>query len=774
MTFSVEKTACRASVHAVVEFALMGGDLVPGASAERLLEGVRGHRSLQSVEEEGVLNEVPVRRTVEGQRVSLTVYGRIDRLYGLDMLEEIKTTLGRPLEQGDPLHWAQAECYAHMLCEQEGLPFLGVRLTYLNLSDGDITRLTRTFTREALAERFTRYTEPYLARLDRLDAHRAALRGQMEALAFPYPAYRSGQRELAAEIYRTIRDGKMLLAQAPTGTGKTMAALFPALKGIGQGCVERIFYLTARTTARQAAFDALGLLPAGELRAVALYARESSCAQERPSCRSGLCARQIGYYDRLPAALDEALAQGGSFTRERVRGIADAHDLCPFEFSLDLSLECDVIVCDYNYLFDPRVRLQRYATGGRKGQVLLIDEAHNLPDRARDMYSAALSVRQFDAARRSIEKGRRKEPLYLRLRALCKSICTAAAAGALPRAERDARQEIVERCEDALCALQDSDALASETASELSLALSTFLYHSAHWDENDFLLFSGGKTEPTLTLFCADAAQKTAAVLKRSRAAVLFSATLSPMEFYRTLTGASPDAACVYLLSPFPPENLLVLHLPVSTRYAARERTLPRVVSAILALARSRERGNFIVFFPSYAYLAKARELLEASLGPNTELLTQDRQMDETARAQFLARFSPEPTKRLLALCVLGGAFSEGVDLPAERLCGAAIVGVGLPQVGVERETLRTRYEEQYGSGYAYAYAYPGLGKVLQAAGRIIRSESDRGALLLIDDRYSREDYRALLPRQWSPICVHTDAEIAAHTARFFGGCVTQ
>ena len=765
----MEKTAYRASVHAVVEFALMGGDLVPVASAARLLEGVRGHRSLQDVAEEGVLNEVPVRCTVEGARVSLTVHGRIDRLHRLDTLEEIKTVLGQAPEQGDPLHWAQAECYAHMLCQQEDLPFLNVRITYLNLSDGDITRLTRTLTRETLAERFQSYVAPYLARLDRMDAHRAALRGQMEALTFPYPAYRAGQRELAAEIYRTIRDGKMLLAQAPTGTGKTMAALFPALKGVGAGCVERIFYLTARTTARQAAFDALSLLPANELRAIALYARESCCAQERPICRSGLCARQTGYYDRLPAALDDALAQDGLFTRERVRQLADAHGLCPFEFSLDLSLECDVIVCDYNYVFDPRVRLQRYATGGRKGQVLLIDEAHNLPDRARDMYSAALSVRQLNAARKSIDKSRRREPLYLSLRALCKAICAAAAEGDLPRAERDPRPDIAERCEDALCALGASDALPGEAASQLSLALSSYLYHAAHWDENDFLLFSGGKTSPTLTLFCADAAQKTAAVLKRSRAAVLFSATLSPMEFYKTLTGASPDAACVYLLSPFPPENLLVLHLPVSTRYAARERTLPRVASAILAFAQARQNGNFIAFFPSYAYLSKARELLEGALDEGTELLVQEQQMDETARAQFLARFTPEPNGRLLALCVLGGAFSEGVDLPAERLCGAAIVGVGLPQVGVERDTLKARYEENYGSGYAYAYAYPGLGKVLQAAGRIIRSERDRGALLLIDNRYAREDYRALLPPHWSPIPVRTDAEITARTAQFFG-----
>ena len=764
----MEKASARASVHAVVEYALMGGDLVPGASAERLLEGMRGHRSLQSIEGDGVRNEVAVRTTVESEHVSLTVYGRIDRLYSLSTLEEIKTTLVAAPAQADPLHWAQAECYAHMLCLQEDLPHIDVRITYLNLTDGDITRFTRTLTREQLQARFDAYIAPYLAHLDRLNAHRVALRGQMRQLAFPYPDYRAGQRELAAEIYRTIRDQKMLLAQAPTGTGKTIAALFPALKGIGEGSVERIFYLTARSTTRQAAFDALSLLPPTDLRAVALCAREAVCVHERPQCRSGLCSRQLGYYDRLPAALQAARAQGGLFTREKVRALADAFSLCPFEFSLDLSLECDVIVCDYNYIFDPRVKLQRYATGGRKGQVLLIDEAHNLPDRARSMYSAELSVKALDAARKSIEKSRRKEDLYRSLRALIKAIHAAADQGGFPRSERACSEELLCKCEDVLAALKGSDALAPEAASQLMLNLTGFLYHASRWDENDYLLFSGGRTTRTLTLFCADASGRTAAILKHSRAAILFSATLTPMDFYRTLTGAAEDARCVYLLSPFPPGNLLTLHLPVSTRYKSRERTLPRVASAIVAFVSARKKGNFIAFFPSYAYLEKARECIEMALGDTTRLLVQSPNMKEEDRTAFLDEFSPAPSSRLLALCVLGGVFSEGVDLPADRLCGAVIVGVGLPQVGLERDTLRQRYEEAYANGYAYAYTYPGVGKVLQAAGRIIRTETDRGALLLIDDRYAAEEYRPLLPAHWALQRVWTDQEIRTETARFF------
>ncbi len=762
------KTPARASVHAIVEGALLCGDLVPGATAQRLLDGVRGHQSLQSVPDPDARNEAPVSFTVEGERIVLTVYGRIDRLYGLSVVEEIKTTLDAAPEDALPLHWAQAECYAFMLCEKEGLSHIDVRITYLNLSSGEVTRFTRSLTHAVLAERFYGYVRPYLAHLDELAAHRAEVALQMKALAFPFAQYRAGQRELAAEIFRTIRDKKMLLAQAPTGTGKTLAALFPALKGIGEGFVERIFYLTARTTARRAAFDALGLLPDSALRAIALYAREKVCIHDAPLCRTGTCPRQIGYYDRLPQALAAAKALPGRFDREAVRALADEYELCPFEFSLDLSLECDVIVCDYNYLFDPRVRLQRYASGSKQGQVLLIDEAHNLPDRAREMYSARLPGKLIDRARRSIPQSARKGELYLSLRALRRTMEAAAEEGEIPRAEETPRPELTERCEAVLCALQESAEGDPALCAQLRLELTGWVYQSAGYDETCRLLFEGGKSSREITLYCTDASARTGAVLRRSRAAILFSATLTPPEFYKTLCGMKEDSACVHLLSPFPPENLLVLHLPVSTRYKAREATLPRVVSAVAALALSREKGNFITFFPSYAYLRQAAELLEPLLDGKAELLIQTPEMDEEARAAFLSRFSPEPDGRLLALCAMGGVFSEGIDLPADRLCGAAVVGVGLPQIGVERDALRKRYDEAYGDGYAYAYVYPGVGKVLQAAGRVIRSENDRGALLLIDDRYAADPYPALLPAQWTLRRVFTDKQIAEQLRGFW------
>lgn len=771
----MEKAAARASVHAVVEYALRAGDLAPGASAERLLEGVRGHKSLQSVEEEGVRNEVPLRFCAEGAAVRLTVFGRADRVHGLRRVEEIKTTLeGAPAEAA-PLHWAQAECYAHMLCQAEDLPSLEVCVTYLSLADGEITRFVRTHTRQALAEKFEGYVRPYLAWLDGLTRRRAALAAEMRALTFPFPAYRAGQRELAQEIYLAIRDKRMVLAQAPTGTGKTMAALFPALKGIGEGLVERIFYLTARTTARAAAVDALRRLPQGSLRAIVLYAREVLCPQaaesapQAPDCAPEVCPRARGYFDRLPAALQAARGIAGPLDRENLLRLAEEFCLCPFELSLDIALECDVVVCDYNYLFDPRVRLQRFAAGGRRGQVLLLDEAHNLPDRGRAMYSARLSAREIDAVRASIPRAQRRGALYPALRALLRALEAAFGAGDVPRAEPDLREELLSACEAALCALRQDPAAPGGAPRRLALDLAAFLYQAAHFGPDYFLLFEGGKTSRVLTLFCADASGEMGKVLRRSRAAILFSATLTPLPFYRALCGAAEGSPCVRLCSPFPPENLLVLHLPVNTRYRARERTLPQVAAAIAALVLSREKGNFIAFFPSHAYLRSALPLLAERLGAEAALLPQAEDMDEAARRDFLARFSPEPQGRLLALCAMGGIFAEGVDLPAERLCGAAVVGVGLPQVGLERETLRARYDAVYGDGYAFAYVYPGIGRVLQAAGRVIRTETDRGALLLLDDRYGAAGYRGLLPPEWALRRVRGAGEIRALCAAFFG-----
>jgi DNA excision repair protein ERCC-2 len=734
----------------MVETVMLSGSLSAMASSARLLEGIRGHQALQAVAEDGARNEVSVSGVVSSEHIELTVYGRIDRLYGETHVEEIKTTYleSERLAAGDPQHWAQAKCYAYLFCEMAQIESIKVSLTYFHLDTGEITTLYEAHTRESLAGFFTSLTCRYLALLEAEYVHERALREDIRAMAFPYPTFREGQHELAAQVYYAIREKSALLAQAPTGTGKTMAVLFPALKALAEGHAAKIFYLTARTTQQEAAVHAAKRMQAPHLRAMVISAKEKMCVYDQPICREGDCPRAEGYYDRLAEALRDMVKLDGIFTPDVIRAYAAKHFLCPFELSLDLSLSCDLIICDYNYAFDPRVRLQRFFQNGR-GFVLLVDEAHNLPDRARSMYSAAISLSAIVETRRSIPKQQRKGPLYRALKRLEAEFAALFEAIDPPLAQEQPPESLASVIEATLDQLLAESIPADRAlARQLSFDLSSFRFVLDLYDPRYRTLYQGGKTTRTITLFCTDASQKLAEVYKRCRSEILFSATLSPFSFYRDLSGVKAETPFLSLPSPFPPEHLAVFHLPLDTRFAAREATLAQVCEAICAFARARDRGNYLVFAPSHAYLQKLSALLHESL-PEVTLLEQTPKMDDEARADFLARFVPDVTGITLGLAVMGGVFAEGIDLPAERLSGAVVVGVGLPQVCLERDVLRDAYEASYQSGFRYAYQYPGMSKVLQAAGRIIRTETDRGALLLIDTRYSLSDYRALLPPHW-------------------------
>lgn len=762
----------RVAVRTLVETVLLSGSLSRDASARRMLEGIRGHQAIQSVAEEGVENEVSVSLTVSEGGIELTVYGRIDRLHGETGVEEIKTTLGvMEDERAIPAqHWAQAMCYAHMLCAAHGYAGARVQLTYMRLSTGEITEFARDCTAEALKEAFDGLLNVYISRLIEAAAHARQLSREAAAAAFPFDAFRDGQRTLAEQAYTAIRKRETLLAEAPTGTGKTIAVLYPAVKALGAGETERVFYLTARTTQQRAAEDAVEKLGVHSLRSVVLSARDKMCVHDTPVCASGDCPRADGYYDRLSDALNEAARAGGHFTRSRIRALADQFLLCPFELSLDLSSLCDLIICDYNYAFDPRVRLQRYFQRGRQKQALLIDEAHNLPDRARGMYSASISKKNVREARLSVPKAARKSPLCKTLSALEKAMeaCFPEDAPSEGFASPEPPLSLRAAAETAAEALNAQDMPAArDLARQLAFDLSGFLYILNQYGEGYATLYEGGKTVRRVTLFCADPSKNLADVYKKCAGAVLFSATLAPFPFYRQLSGLAETAPMLRLPSPFPPANLLVLQRSLSLRYRARERTLPLVAETCAAFVGSRENGNFLIFLPSHAYLAAVLPALSERL-PNAVILAQQGEMDDAARAAFLDAFSPAPQGLTVGLAVLGGVFAEGIDLPAERLCGAAVVGVGLPQVGLEREVLRDAYETSYGAGFDYAYRYPGMGKVLQAAGRVIRTETDRGALLLIDDRYTAEETRALLPERWRVERVFSAEETAKRAKAFW------
>lgn len=764
----------RVAVRTMVETVLQSGSLSRDASAKRMLEGTRGHQALQSLEEAGVTNEAPVSLTVCDDTLELTVYGRIDRLHDFSLVEEIKTTL-YPMEsetQTNPQHWAQVMCYAFFLCKKENLDEIDTCVTYLDLSSGEITRFTRHHTVEELEEAFYALFSVYKSRLLGEISHRKSLRNEIAKVKFPYAAYREGQYALASQVYMACREKKPLLCQAPTGTGKTMAVLFPALKAIGEGLTERLFYLTARTTQQTAAIDAVLLLNLHTLRTVVLSAREKSCVYDTPICKTGDCPRATGYYDRLSDAMNDYAQTGGLLTRERVRELADRYMLCPFELSLDLSLLCDVVICDYNYAFDPRVRLQRYFTQGRKKQTLLIDEAHNLPDRGRGMYSAALCRKTIVSVRQSIPKPLRKRPLYVALTALVKRLEECFSEEDAPHRMQELPTALVETAERCAALLSDEGEQADRAlAGGLQLDLSAMVYIAGIYSaENYAILCDGAKSNRRVSLFCTDCAEALQGIYKKCMGAVLFSATLTPFSFYRNLCGLPEDAPVFSLPSPFSPEQLLVLHRTVSTRYRDRERTAEAIARSIKAFLESRENGNYLIYLPSYAYLHRIQDALTACCNDRIVLFAQQEDMQDEDRAAFLDRFSGAPTGVTAGLAVLGGAFAEGIDLPEERLSGAVIVGVGLPQLCLERDTLKAAYEEKYGDGYAYAYRYPGMGKVLQAAGRIVRTQNDRGVLLLLDDRYGTREYAALFPALWRVQRVWNDGEIESRCRAFWEG----
>lgn len=770
----------RVSVRTLAEFATEGGDLSRAANAaERMQEGIRGHQAIQQTYPADWEREVPLSLDVELDGLALRVYGRADGLCRVSIppvIEEIKTT-ERPIDaisaDDVPAHWAQAELYGASLAAEVHCAHVELRLTYLNLSGGKVT-FTRLFSEERLREKALQYARPYVQWLKALNGWRALSRPSMRALPFPFDRYRAGQREMAANVYVALRDSHRLLCEAPTGIGKTVAALYPALKALAEDKIDRVFFLSARTTGQRAAEIALNRMRQGGLiaRSVTLSARDKVCLYPDSHCSPLSCPRARGYFDRRRAALYEALSMQ-SFAPDDVAHLAEKHSLCPFEFALDLAETADVVVCDYNYVFDPRVRLQRFFTG-KSNAGLLIDEAHNLPSRARSMLSATLRERDVRDLRVRVGKeSGRKHALYRALTTLLQAFKQLRASVEGETAQKELPATFVESVRDALPALGEHLSTPAAWGGDLAdcfFALTDFARCADGYGE-DFrtLLAPDGKALLDLTLWCVNPAPHLDKTMKRVHGAALFSATLSPMSFYRDVSGLSEQTgdALLSLPSPFPPENLLVLRAALPVRFRQREQSMPRLAELLCAFLTART-GNYLLFFPSYAYLRQAMDALAPLLPESVRVLVQNRDMDDEARAGFLAAFTPSPTSTLVGVCVLGGAFAEAVDLPGDLLTGAAIVGTGVPQIGLLNDALREVYGERFGSGYAYAYLYPGLAKALQAAGRVIRSEDDRGVVLLVDDRWAEAGYARLLPAHWNVESVRSTGQMSARLSEFW------
>ncbi|MGN0777079.1 MAG: helicase C-terminal domain-containing protein [Candidatus Ventricola sp.] len=741
----------RMSVRTVVETTLHESDLTPAASsARRMQEGAAAHRARQSsAPEREYRREVALCADYEGEALTLHVTGRADGVFlredGVTVIEEIK--LGASDQALIPAHRAQAAMYGYMLLEREEMDSVCLRVLYVDARGAALAMYEEEQDRESLRAGFEALCAAACAWEEQKLARRQARDASIGNLPFPFGTYRAGQRRFAANVYIALRERKRLFAQAPTGIGKTMAALYPALRAIGEGKCARAVFLAARTTGRRSAMDAMELLVSAGAKAMTaeITAKDKICPQPVRDCRPERCALAEGFYDRLPGALAEALGMQ-RLGCEEIAALAARHRVCPFELSLEIAMLSDVVVCDYNYVFDPLVAMDRLLAGPG-GACLLVDEAHQLAPRVRDAYSAVLSLDELAQLRR--ETGRtlsRRNPLY---RAQTRAI---AAMKAL------AQQEDFERLnappEALLRAMEQLREAAGEqlalgagapAADSFSLAMG-YCFAAERFDERYALLASGGEKHARLELALLTAAREILESTKRARGTVYFSATLAPFDAAQKMLGSEDGDACLMLPSPFDPAQLEARIEPIDIRYASREQTAPQVADAIAAHLKG-HGGNTIVFFPSYAYMARIGELLLGQDHLADEAFLRERRgMTEKEKNALLSAFDqPEADGRAVLLAVLGGVFCEGIDLPGERLKNVIVVSTGLPQPDARVKAMQAYYDGIGEDGFSLCMTLPGMVRVIQAAGRLIRTHSDTGSLLLIDSRYRYGQVRALL-----------------------------
>ncbi len=746
----MSKPVVRMSVRAVVETTLHESDLTPAASsARRMQEGAMAHRARQgSAPEREYRKEVALSADYEGEALTLHVTGRADGIFlredGVTVIEEIK--LGAPDQMLVPAHSAQAAMYGHMLLEGEEMDRVCLRVLYVDARGGPLAMYEEERDRDSLRAGFETLCAAACAWEERKLVRRQARDASLTSLAFPFGEYRAGQRKFAANVYIALRERKRLFAQAPTGIGKTMAALYPALRAIGEGRCARAVFLAARTTGRRSAMDAMALITSAGARVMTaeITAKDKICPQPVRDCRPERCPLAEGFYDRLPGALAEALTLQ-RLGRAEIAALAQRHQVCPFELSLEIAMLSDVVVCDYNYVFDPLVAMDRLMTGPG-GACLLVDEAHQLAPRVRDAYSAAVSLDELAQLRR--ETGRtlgRKNPLYrahTRAMAALKALAQEdfERMDAPPKTLTDAMEHLREAAGEQLALGAGASA-----ADSFSLAAG-YCFAAERFDERYALLTSGAEKHARIELVLLTAAREILENTRRARGTVYFSATLAPFDAAQKMLGSEEGDACLMLPSPFDPAQLKARIEPIDIRYASREQTAPQVADAIAAHLRA-HGGNTIVFFPSYAYMARIGELLLGQDALADEVfLREKRGMSEEEKNALLSAFErPEAEGRVVLLAVLGGAFAEGVDLPGERLKNVIVVSTGLPQPDARVRAMQAYYDGVGEDGFDLCMTLPGMVRVIQAAGRLIRTHSDTGSLLLIDSRFRYGRIRALL-----------------------------
>ncbi len=774
------------SVRNLVEFILRSGSIdnrqTTGMQAEAMQRGSRMHRRLQKLAGSAYQAEVPLKMEFVEEHYTIILEGRADGLIvseqfdfnGQDQTEkicavtidEIKGVFFDISQMTEPVsvHLAQAKCYAFIYAVQNHVQEIGVRMTYANLDTEEVRYFYIRYAFDKLEHWFLSLMQ------HKIRQH------SIKMLEFPFP-YRKGQKDLVSGVYRTILRQKNLFIQAPTGTGKTISTLFPALKAVGEGYGDKIFYLTAKTITAAVAKETLDIFYAQGYRAktVQITAKEKLCMMEETTCNPDACPYAKGHFDRVNDAVFQLLQQADMFTRELIIEQAQKHMVCPFELCLDTASWVDNIICDYNYVFDPKVYLKRFFSEGVRGDYLfLVDEAHNLIERGREMYSAVLYKEDFLAVKKIVKKRsvrlagelNKCNKILLDYKRECeqyqyhKNISVLVTALMRLSAEYEKFLQKYREFED------------REAVLELYFQVRRFLDVSEILDDN-YVIYSEHENERfRIKLYCVDPSRNLQQRLDKGHSTIFFSATLLPIQYYKSLLSTREDNYAIYAETVFrPQQQLLLIGSDVTSRYTRRsEEEYERMAEYIYQTALQK-KGNYIVFFPSYRMMEDVYGcFLEKTAHTHIPIdsIVQQSGMIESDRESFLAEFTKERENSMAAFCIMGGIFGEGIDLKQEQLIGALIIGTGLPQVGNEREILRQFYDQRCGSGFDYAYRFPGMNKVLQAAGRVIRTVSDIGVIELLDERFLRREYRALFPREWSSCQVCSINNVAHKLQEFW------
>ena len=754
------KLSVRELVGYVYKSGDIGGDSI---SVERALEGTRIHKLLQSQMDENYKKEYYLKHEFNYMDIDFVVEGRADGIIYDEneiIIDEIKSTyktLDTIDENYNFSHIAQALCYGYFYCVKESISTATVQVRYCNIDTEETKTISKNYTLDELMNFFYELIDKYLEWARLRVEHYNSKRITIDEMTFPFENYRQGQRNLLVAVYQTINNKKKLFVQAPTGIGKTISVLFPSIKALNSNNNSKIYYLTAKSSTKQMAEDTILKLQGSglKLRTTIITAKEKMCCNDTFNCDAEVCPYAKDYYSKINDVLLKAIKSEYMYNRDYIEKLAKEHTVCPFELSLELSYSSDVVVCDYNYYFDPRVAFKREDFMDNTNDILLIDEAHNLEDRTRNMYSCELIKEKFYGVYKEV-----KDVSFLD-KAISKSLKNInsefiSLKKELIESEEKKNKILSDEPDKLLKALRsfvaktekwmnDKKGYINEKLEELYFESMFFIKLSELFDEN-FCYYLEKGNEFKVKIFLINTSEVLKSILKNAFSSIFFSATLTPLKYYRQILGGNDEEDKLLMLdSPFNIEKLnLIVSGNLSMKYTLRDKNIDKICEYIHTTINNK-KGNYIVFFPSYAYLNKVCQVYETLYEDN--IIINSSSLQETEQLEILGKFYNN--RNVVLFTVVGGVFSEGINLPYDMLIGTIVIGTGIPQISFERNLIKDFFDKKYNSGYDFAYKYPGFNKVLQSVGRVIRTEEDRGLALLIDSRLLQRNYLDLFPNHW-------------------------